>query len=349
MKTPGSLKSNLFLTESPLQVLSANEARDRFQSEHNILVVRRSGVERERNNQHIQQACRFANWKPLCVAPISESPLREILFQFSLFFRLRRYSINELFIGDFRSPWMQNVRSTQRHKSCFLLDDGVVTIDVQKILLRSGKFRYRDSGGFGLRPLFRWLLDRIGVTEFSTNKPVHLFTAFDLHSDLHQMQKYLKNDYRTARKKSVLKTLIPGQCFHFGTKYSEAGFFSIETEIAFLNKVCSFYRNRNIEFIYIPHRDDCSTKISRISEDLKCRIMPLDSPAELFFLSERMIPQFASAAFSTALVNISCFFPEIEASFFELPMSEVHPEKRIFVEGVYTYYRNLGFEVLQIN
>lgn len=101
---------NLFIVESPLQVLVAVELCLQFSGQNNGITYRLSGEGRERNDDQIRKVIERGQWG--FARQVSSSTLAGLAYHLSIrkfVLGLRKESsdsVRNFFFGEFRSQWM---------------------------------------------------------------------------------------------------------------------------------------------------------------------------------------------------------------------------------------------------
>lgn len=341
---------NLFVVESPLQLLSAIEAAYKYKGTENIAIVKYGRHVRAENNKHMEMALSIYEFDSIYYVRTVESRFLMKLrmgLMYAFIYSKRRL-IERIFIGDYRSVWMHRCIEISRANAAHLLDDGIITIHVYEEYLKKGKFNKlaffaRDGLSYKLfDAAFRLLgSDRKSTYELS------IFTSFVITPGSDNIEVVI-NDYSYLSGLAVCTGV--GGIFYFGTKYSEAGYFSLEVEVAFLITAFSFLKKKHPteELLYIPHRDDSKEKLERIKA-LGVRVFSLGMPAEMFFLKHHRRPRVVAGAYSTAIANVRSLYKPEQVYAFRLPMHEVEGTRVQHVSQIYAFYDRIGIPVIDLD
>lgn len=222
-----------------------------------------------------------------------------------------------LFIGEFRSSWMQLSATLTNPNNKYLLDDGDITISVQKKYLTNNKNHPFVFDGT-IKSFAKSILYLPVLLQKKSKEKLRLFTAFNLTPIGNQVIE--KNNYSFTINKYSSNKIKTNLVYYFGSKYSEAKLIGQEIEIDFLRKVFSCYVLENVR--YIPHRDDSVEKLNAIRK-LGATILEIDLPAEIYLLRSEIEPLVICGACTTVLSNAKKITPEIKIQSFLLPLHHI--------------------------
>ena len=342
-------KLDIALVESPLQALSAIEAVHYYRLHNTWLFVRYGHTERRhRNNKHMDKAIENHNFKKIIKLKDQRYTTLNHLQNYALylFFFFCRRRIRSLLIGEWRSDWMQRCIDISRKEEVTLCDDGIIIVDILRNKLEKGA-QWQGDEGTSLKAIIkRSIVKALGSREGHSAK-FKLFTAFFEESD---SDKILIDHNSYSYIQSQLQKNQQFGMYYFGSKYSEAGYFPLDVEIKFLRAVFVFLSEQepHEQILYIPHRDDSVKKIKKV-EEIGFKVLYLESPAELHFLSADTFPKLISGAFTTAVANLSIIYKPDNVILFRLPYDQIVPEKREHVKTIYELYEDRGFTLIDVN
>jgi hypothetical protein len=334
---------------SPLQALSAIEAAHYYKLDPAWLFVRYVSAERRhRNNKHMDMVLENHNFKKIIKLGTHQyATLNHLqILALYLFLLLCRSRIRNLVIGEWRSDWMQRCIDISRKNEVILCDDGIIMVDILRNKLEKDVRWKASEGSTRLKSIVKKTITRMLGSRGVHDAKFRLFTAFFDKADSNKVT-IDHNSYDYI--KSKLNAKSPSGVYYFGTKYSEAGYFSLGVELRFLNGVFRFLREREKSepIFYVPHRDDSVEKIKAV-EKIGFKVLYLESPAELYFLSAETFPKSISGAFTTAVANLSSIYKPQNVTLFRLPIEEIVSEKREHVETIYDFYEKRGFSVIDL-
>jgi hypothetical protein len=350
---------NIFVAESPLQVINCTEAAFCAKDKKNILIIKLEDFEENvENNLQIKIVIQLFSWDSIIEYPSFSEKKRIERWMSEIRFikKIKEIypNVNKLFIGEFRAIWMQSIRSITKPKETYLVDDGAITLTIQDLFLSKrdyspSYFKLLQGSNFlnkvklFIKTIFFWqvLFPRMN------SKPIHLFTSFKIIPA--NGQKVIKNKFSHLKEiSSKLININKDEVFYFGSKYSEAGILSLEEELEFLSRVINFFKNKKIKFTYVTHRSDSEKKITLLSSENNVIATRLGVPAELYFLTANNRPAFIAGAYTTSLNNLPylCSFDKVYV--FILPFHLI--PSRLKGE-IFRSYKNLiaqGVEVVDL-
>ncbi|MFW1953182.1 hypothetical protein [Acinetobacter beijerinckii] len=263
---------NLFIVESPLQIICAYEAILEKNEEPYLLLIRQTG--RGFNDKQMKESADFFNLKYKTFKLHPDKIIIHILMNIFLWLSLSIRKFETVYLGSLYSNALKVLKVFLRGSEFFYLDDGAATLRAQ-IDINKGK-----------KP--------------SSN----LYTFFQLDAIIGQ--KIIKHKFCNIRKTFNFRR--GGESYFIGQPVEHMLGFN---ERDYLNCVRGIARKFSKEkpLIYIPHRVEDSRKILEIENII---ILNIDTPVELYFMkNEADIPKEVYSCYSSALVSMSILFPEI--------------------------------------
>jgi hypothetical protein len=239
---------------------------------------------------------------------------------------------------------MHRVIEVTLPSTSILLDDGIIVFDIVKNYLLNGNhnllkvIKATSIKHKALQIIYK-LLGSTGKKQYEFT----VFTAFFKGSDFSNIR-IINNNYKYLKKNKEKK--IVDEVFYFGTKYSEAGYFLIEIELEYLQRVLEDLSETYpaMSIFYIPHRDDSLNKRREI-ENLGYSVKELGMPAELYFWTNDAHPYAIAGAYSTAVANLSAIYGLKNVTLYKLPIHKIIPEKKSHVIEIYEFYKSQGFKI----
>lgn len=264
---------NLFIVESPLQLLCAYEAIQKYESKKYILLLRQTG--RGLNDLHLKNCVIKLDLEYqefiLRTEYIKFDFLRSIFFWICIF--CRKYEI--VYLGSFYSSALRLIKKGLRADNFFYMDDGAATLRAQSEIRKNIHLKVNWFTFFNLHPV--------------SNQEIH-------H---HNFQK-LKEVFSKEEK---LGSYFIGQPIEFMMGFEKKDYIRCVRSIA-----QNFSATEPLK--YIPHRIENIKYIENI-ENIEIKI--LDLPIELYFLSSNVaIPKVLYSCYSTALISLKSIFPEVD-------------------------------------
>lgn len=320
---------DVFFIESPLQLSSAKKAREHFNIKNAVLFINIKNKGDTNHSQILKGLDNDNGWPEINFiyrkSNILEN-LQFLLFTFRLFINYKG-NINRFFYGDHRSPNYAIFQAILKPKEAILLDDGAVTIAVQKNYIRKNKDILTIEGL------------RLKLFSFILNKPrvPNLYSFFDLERYL------LPEQTNYFEKKEVCQIKTFDSIYFLGSKLSESGYMKESDEIKVLTSIYESYPS--LKLYYVPHRDESSCKLEKI-KGLGYELLVFDKPIERFYEKSLEMPKIVMSYYSTALYTCYLNFGhqvELIAVDIRRYLNNKMPINN--VNTVYEYYEDLGIKI----
>lgn len=326
---------NLFIIQSPFQLISAIEGANYFSGDENTLII--CYTTEERNNEQIRMALEYyPHWSEVIELFPTGLPLWPSL-QLLLEARKRGksgYQPERVFIGEYRSQYMVLLLRIMKPRECFLLDDGSITIGIQEEYLK-GNRPYVTPGIKGW--IVKWVLPVLFRVDRREQLVIHLFTCFDLQP-ISERQRVIVHSFEYAKSHAGKKTVDQTAIYFFGGHLSGLDVLSEDRELALIGQVKDYFGKRGFRMIYIPHRREPDRKIQRLQTELGMEVIRFNNAAELEVLSLPTIPYGIASFYSTVLLTLPklCDFTLVQS--FQLPLAEMPECYRPVIELTYLEY-----------
>lgn len=336
---------NLFVVESPFQLLSAIEASEYFRGGENVFIIKYSSY-RSHANSNQQMSILKSQLKVQRLYEIQPSFSTKFT-NIKLFFLIKKVKnnypfIDKLFIGEFRSWIHREFITFFKPNQCFVLDDGNAIIALQNDYIPFNKSYYFGNNNFSKfidkaqHELFKLLFSPpLGRETVNVN----LFTCFDL-VPYSSKQLIINHSFEHLKKRSGNKSVLKNVVYFFGGNLTEIGILTQEHEVDELGKVKYFFENQNLKMIYISHRRDSKVKLDLIENELNIEILHFTYPAELEFVFMDKIPEYIASFFSTALYTVSKIVPFKNVYSFRLEKEILNINFIREIENTYSNYVN---------
>jgi hypothetical protein len=335
-------KSNIYIVESPFQLLSAIEARSEMASDFNELIIKYSvGRKKHRSNTQMVSLLKLTNWDKITVV---RATYTNFITNLKLLQLIRQYqceNIKYLFIGEIRSWYMRQYSNVLTHDETFALDDGASTIIMQNSIIRNGSY-YKVAG---LRASFKKYLNYILLFLilgrcWKINTKINLFTCFNTTPSFDK-QIIKTHDFKYLRNLFDNKHVMKNCVYFFGGAEDINGLITVKLLFDYLNKVQKYFQHRNIEMVYIPHRSDTKEKLDKIHQEIGCDTLRFDLPAEMAFAKMDYLPSNIASFGSTALYTVSKIYDYRERSIvFEFELQNLAAGHKEDYEALYINYTN---------
>jgi hypothetical protein len=322
IKTTG----NLFVVNTPHQLLNATEAVHTFQLTNNHLLVVRP---RNDAQDRFKALINLSDWATVSFPLLSLEPNYDVQKRLSpaanrwycryVHFRkvralakvvARFQRVDKLFLGHDSvqwAPFMRHLANTIRHNTLYLLDDGTDTIGIIENRHRSER-RVREApvDERNARPSVRkTLLGRLRAKYWDLHLAeapcVTFFTIYDL--TVGQSDMLIKNNY------SYLRSLAPPENSYMRDVVIFIGLcstdkcFEINSYLKFLSGVKEYFYPNKI--IYVAHPRDSVSSVMQIREHLQCELWPSGSVIEYDLIIQGTRPKAIAGFVSSALITLA--------------------------------------------
>ncbi len=337
--------TNLYLAGSPLQLLSALEARERFPAERHVLALHApTGT---RNYEQIERVLALAApWDEIVTVPFlhrnASLPLQALrLAAFRRKMGARRYA--RVFLSDYNSITRRFLAAGMSYDELILLDDGMASVNIHRHPLF-----LRPEPPVGANPavmaayLRTSLARRLGF--FADPVPT-LFTCFSLTP--HPGQRVVPNDFTFTRALLRESGRRADESVYFvGQPYLDRGFTTPQALFDALRFAQAYYQGKR--FIYLAHRAETPEALDRLSYATGMETLVLENAIEIEFLLRRETPAAIAGFCSTALVTLPRIFPGIGVTAFEIPPGLLSDIDRERITLAYRYLEENGVPVVPV-
>lgn len=265
---------NLFIVESPLQLLCAHEAIQQFDDADYLLLVRLTG--RGNNDLHLLNCAKFLQLRFDVFLLRPDHFAIDFLKNAWLWLKLLTKSFEHVFFGSVYSNALNVIKRILRFKTLFYLDDGAATLRAQT------EMRHGQMG------------------------QVNWFTFFKLEPIADQLvQEHTFEKLREYKRLNELKhRYFIGQPVEGMIGFTEDDYLTCVRHIASL---CT----QLDPLIYIPHRVESANLLQKVSEIAHVKVIHLDSTIEMYFVADCLTaPLAVYSCYSTALVTLKTLFPK---------------------------------------
>lgn len=342
---------NLFIVESPFQLLSAVEANNYYSNEENVLIIKYAPEKsNSKNNEQLRLLKSLINWSKIIEIENSSS---FIVANLKLVFQIKEIQkkftyIDKIFIGEYRSWFMRQYFNILDPISCFALDDGNMTVELQKSYIPTGKYyEIKTWKSFVKRFFYKLILLFFKSKQVKNRLDINLFTCFDLNP-YSKKQTLIKHSFEYLKKQNKSKEVLKNVVYFFGGNLSESGVISEENEIQELIEVQKYYVERNIRLVYLPHRRESSKKLDYIANELNIELRYSTYPAEIEFITMDALPQYLASFMSTALYTVSNIVDFDDVIAFELPFEKINNLYQKDITSAYDDYKKT-IKVINLN
>lgn len=321
--------NNIFLISTPLQLINAIEAKHHFNLENSdsIIIINAYAA----NLTSIQNLLNNEDWASIVYVESSAEQQREHesnLKNYKLYPVIKKLvaskkkldeiissvgKIRYLFVGYYLGLENLHFINSTYHEQIVLLDDGIATIEIN----RRRKHRQSLYNAWSLEFFVKALVKRL-LFGYKLYHPDRV-TYFSLYKiDVPQSDKLICNDYVFIRQQIGLKSQSE-IAYLLGQPLSEINPKIIKEEkyLYYVERILA--RLKPLKVIYIPHRDEDKSKISRMINKLGIEVLEIQVPFEWFLIHSVERPSKVAGLVTSALPNCkSLFGGEIEIISFKM-------------------------------
>jgi hypothetical protein len=324
-------RTNLYLLQSPLQVLNAYEWRLRNPHEENsndVVVVLDQRC--ARNNEIVLSTLEKLSWKPSLVLDCKTSAVGRLL----TWLRLRSFvkgvaPIHRVVLGAYDAGLMVGAANSYPGASIVLVDDGTNSLVFPQYRYHGVRGKYQKRGA------------RVPALGFDTQLPeaITFFSIYDL--DLKQPDLLEKNALSFLR--ANVRYDDHGPVFFIGSILPEAGWVSFEEYFRWLEHIKARFGNR--EFHYFPHRREDLLRKQSALQSRQIKVVQPDVPFELHLATAAAAPSAVVGFYSTIFdtLQIAGLAQDERLVSFALPAGCITDETEAAVAAAcYEKYRRSG-------
>jgi hypothetical protein len=324
---------NIFMIESPLQLINAIEAKHHFKIKKEQAVLLILQAENENTMKQIANMVSKDDWADVQVIGSGTGKVTWVTRLLSLRKVIKKYNqADYIFIGDYRSDIMRDYVVSVQHKKVFLLDDGNVTIRMFEMISAG-----RLPGDSGAKFMLKSALKKVLTPKSPKNNEITniaFFTSFDLKSDKLEIVKN-KYEYFSSLKRNQQRKPV---FFFLGAPLSEKNVMHSEDRyIEYLRDVKEYLNGT--EMVYIPHRSESPEKLDKIKNELKISVTHINTCIEFELSKNTYLPEGLGSFYSSALGTCHQIFKDlIDIKAFYLLPNDLAEKNQPEIEKIYLYY-----------
>lgn len=364
---------DLFVVESPLQLINAQEAHFHFESGASGLLILTTEAFSRRQFDNVAAALPGFPWTNIWYADIKthfvdtakwKSPhgtLASLVDKYNDIFRLanrrrldRRLSSvprgSRVFLGNYlneHKPYFRHIANAIDPREVILLDDGT-----DAILVNRQRVAWADAGGALKRESDGSLPGWSGRIKRSIRRryvdwddrqypTVTFFSAFKFETS--SRDTHVSNDFQVLRSVQKLRT-VSDEVYVLGQCLAEDGYLGREEYVESVAALCRCFAGRRL--VYVPHPRESGDTIRGVVTCTGARVFNPGIPIEIALLSSSVLPEAIASFFCTALANCSVVFGDsLRAYAYELDSKGLR-KNRSHVAAIYDSMRSLGLRNL---
>jgi len=262
---------NLYIVETPLQLLCAFEAIRKVGDREHELWIRLNG-----KADNDRQTCNMAKLLNLNFKTFNFRKTARVIDGFFLLRLIpvlrRRYET--VYLGSLFSSLLSVMSRVTRTKRIIYLDDGVATfLSSDRVLKAKSKQT--------------------------------IFTFFNIEPTSYL--EVIQNDFNNLKEYFGVTKKISNMAVFIGQRVVDAGMMSEESYLSVIKRAQA---EAQIPMTYIPHRDESSAVIEKISKIEGIDVVSIDVCIELYLLISNSNPSYIASSFSSALFSLGILFPQ---------------------------------------
>jgi hypothetical protein len=321
----------LYLVQSPLQLLNAQEARlaltPAYPVRHVLVLLDRKESE---NNRLLRATARKLGWAPEIIVPYSSGDVGKLASWIGLRAKLRKIGdVRRVYVGEYASGMPIAAANFFSDAEFFLLDDGASSINFPL-------FRYQN-----LRTEHLPEARSVGIVGYKTALPekVTFFSIYDLEVRLPDAA--VKNRLDFLRRNFEFDD--KGPVYFIGSCMPDVEVMSYDDFFGRFRGVVRHFAGRPIKYFW--HRREIAAKKKDFFADLGVETVRANLPFELVLAEAKPKPSCIATFYSTALDTVTltlqghkgrCF------SFYVPPEEILTSADRRIAETCYDSYRKSG-------
>ena len=306
---------NLYIVESPFQLLSAIEAREAFGlGKDNSILVLKYSKNLKSNRQMTELAVKFEFSRVITLSNSFAITLNDaMLIILIAVWKYRKKNFNFLFLGEVKNVVSHIAAINLSFVKCFFLDDGISTLKVQRDLHFGVKINDQNYAN-ELLSHFNFILAKIFFLKHGILPDINWFTCFELVK--------LPEQLIVTHTFSAIKELFgvskkTGDMLFIGSPISEDKKMDQADEIESIRNAIKYFDNV-AKVTYCIHRRESREKIRHIAKIPKIITRESKYPLEMELLIQGFDQFQIASFFSTALHTIPLIFDVRSVSMFAL-------------------------------
>jgi hypothetical protein len=346
---------NVYLVESPFQLLSAIEAKNFFNKKnkyYNLIIIKYSG---DCNNDNlINELLKYDEWNEIFTFNNTQGTLVDFRFLKIIKNIQRKYSKVNVFVGFPENRNFQWFCEKIKNSECYLLDDGTLTISLVHNYFSKGDFlqksdRVCKSVRSNLLLNTKNIIKIFIIKYFFGLKHINnihykLFSCFRFDkTDLD----IINHDFSFIKSKITDLEVKNDLVYFYGSPLSENKIIPENIEINMISEVRDYYERNGLSLIYIPHRSESKHKLDKIS-DMSIKVKHNRYIAELEPINSKEIPQEISSFLSTSLYTLSLIYDIPVITSFRIDNKYIHKDRINRVSSVYNEYKKY-FKIIDLS
>lgn len=340
---------NLFIIESPFQLVNAIEAREKFKVDDkhaHLLIISATGAS---TYNQILKVLDYYSWSNFHIIQFQIESKGSIYFNtINTIRKVKRLYKNirfqQAFIGDVRSHFSRAVLNYIDKERIYVLDDGNASIlFINNTLNRDHKQKTsRNRISQAIYSLFD--------IDVSISKNIIFFTQYyKLFEDKEHSFEVIPNQFSFLRE-ALSKKKICKEILFLGNNTPELKYIDQEVYLKKLSQAFDFLFNKypDVQIYYVPHRREDSKKIELIHANFGVEIKQFEMPFELALITSKSLPIVICSFFSTALETCDIILKgQLKIYSFHIDSTLIAENFQEKVNHIYRNYENTAIKLIK--
>ena len=352
---------NVFVIESPTQVLNALEASQYFKFEHKVLIILLTGLFEK---EYYEKIIDWSYWENVQFIPFyyitknfdfgTNRPKNlyekaiEIILTIDQALKRRRLDnvarsvglAENVILGNYRSDLSTHMRhfaNTVRFRRLYIIDDGTDTILINDQRKKEKSCQYiKTPQSMGLFKRIKKKL-RERFVDWNTKGVEHLtyFTCYEI--DVMEEDTIEINSYEHI-KSLARNAPVDRSVMFLGQPLVDDGYLTEPNYMEYLDKVDKYFKTE--ELVYVPHPRETEKYIDIIKSRFNFQVKRFDAPIEYEIATRGTMPKCVSSFFCSALENCATMFGKIiDIKSFHVDAEELLKNREV-VAKIYSYFES---------
>src|SRR5215831_9233540 len=341
---------NVFVVETPPQLMNALEARHTLAADDSVLIViLQDDLPQDAYAAIVQpdewSAIHYVQRDIVPQGPFQRSlkhhPHPRVRGYFATYGlrvlaqRIRAIArslgpVQNVFIGNYWIDYMRHVANVIDHRKLILLDDGTATLLIND---RRREGRPLDNYSHWRRARVR-VVNLLAGIRAAQAQSVTFFTIYDLVTK--KEDRVVKHNYSYLR--SLAGAVPPSnEVFFLGQTLVDEGL-SRERYMDYLRKIIQYFKSDKI--VYVAHKLEPQDKLAYIRDEMGLPVVRFGVPIEFQMTVKRARPKLLASFCSSALENCRIIFGDkmnIKSFYLDPGDCPLNPE---FIKNLYAYYES---------
>lgn len=346
--------TDLFILDTPLQLLNSIEARHHFRNRPSDLVLLLWPGWSPRTfhtllNQldwnsvtWISMDATRPNHRYRILGYKLSDQINEYRWTYRQFARRTRLDtilkqsghVDRLVVGNLLQEYFQYVAMRVPHSELIAVDDGTDTLRVAEQRFNNECAVVEEHPHNYFKRAKRYIRKRWVEWDTAQPKSVCFFTAYDIEPP--PQDHIVRNNYRWLRERAA-GSVLDNSVYFLGQPLIEDGYLREASYFDYLDRACRYFGG--MPLVYIPHKRESAKTVEGVKQKIGLPVTRFDDPIEVALAFGKTRPKVLASFFCSALENCSILFGNtMEALAFYLP-KDIQLFDDSPSEDIYDYFR----------